>query len=346
MKRSQWQATILLTVAFVTCTVIIFTQSKAQESSQSSRSQIGKQATKQVHKAFKKATQALEWRCVGPFVGNRGCGVAMHPTNRNVFYHAHSSGGVWKTEDAGQYWLPITDGQINVGAIGAIAVSQSKPDVIYVGTGEPQLRDCVSWGDGVYKSTDGGKSWKHVGLKKTKHVARVRIHPNNPDLVYVAAIGNPFGPSKDRGIYRSKDGGSTWKQVFFKHEQAGVIDLVMCDHDPMILYASTFQVFRRTWGLKAGGPNSGIFKSTDGGDTWKEITRNPGLPKDNLGRIGLAHSQAKPNRISALIDSKEKNGLYQSEDGGKTWKWISDHVGITQRPFYYYHLHASPHDGN
>lgn len=290
--------------------------------------------------------RSLQWRCVGPFVGARGCGVEMHPTDRNVFYHAHSSGGVWKTEDAGQYWQPLTDGQINVGSVGAIAVARSQPDVIYIGTGEPQLRDCVSWGDGVYKSVDGGQTWTHKGLKETRHIARVRVHPRNPNLVYVAAVGNPFGPSRERGVFRSKDGGKTWEHVFFKHEQAGVIDLVMCQHDPRILYASTFQVLRRTWGLEAGGPHSGLFKSEDGGDTWQEITRNPGLPTDELGRIGLAHSADQPNRITALIDSKEKNGLYQSEDGGQTWKWISGHVGITQRPFYYYHLHASPADGD
>jgi photosystem II stability/assembly factor-like uncharacterized protein len=270
----------------------------------------------------------------------------MHPTDRNVFYHAHSSGGVWKTEDAGQYWIPITDGQINVGAVGAIAVSPTNPDIIYIGTGEPQLRDCVSWGDGVYKTVDGGDTWTNIGLKETRHIARVRIHPENPDLVYVAAIGNPFGPSKDRGIYRSKDGGKTWKQIFFKHEQAGVIDLVMTDNDPDVLYASTFEVFRRTWGLKAGGPNSGIFKSTDGGDTWTELTRKPGLPEGDWGRVGLAHSKTMPNRISALIDSKENNGLYQSEDGGETWTYVSDNVDITQRPFYYHHLHASPLNGD
>jgi photosystem II stability/assembly factor-like uncharacterized protein len=290
--------------------------------------------------------RSLEWRNVGPFVGGRGTGVEMHPTDRNVFYQAHSSGGVWKTDDAGQYWYPITDGQINVGPIGAIALAPSKPDVIYIGTGESQMRDVVSWGDGVYKSTDGGETWKHLGLKETRHISRVRVHPENPDLVYVAAMGSPFGPSEDRGVYRSKDGGETWKQVLFKHPQAGVIDLVMAEHDPNILYASTFELLRRTWGLKAGGPNSGIFKSTDGGDTWTEITRNPGLPSDNLGRIGLAHSKDMPNRISALIDSKEKNGLYQSEDGGENWAWVSDHVGIIQRPFYYYHLHANPTDGD
>lgn len=279
-------------------------------------------------------------------MGNRGTAVEMHPTDKNVFYHGHSSGGVWKTEDAGLYWKPITDGQINVGSIGAIALAPSNPDVIYIGTGEPNLRDCVTWGDGVYKSTDGGETWRHLGLADTRHISRVRVHPENPDLVYVAAIGNPFGPSEDRGIYRSTDGGLTWERIFFKHEQAGVIDLVMCEHNPNILYASTFEIFRRTWGLKAGGPNSGIFKSTDGGNTWKEITRNPGLPSDDLGRIGLAHSKDKPDRITALIDSKEKNGLYQSEDGGETWEWISAEDGIIQRPFYYYHLHASPSDGD
>ena len=290
--------------------------------------------------------QAMEWRCVGPFVGVRGCGVAMHPTDRNVFYHAHSSGGVWKTEDAGQYWMPITDGQINVGPVGAIAVSPSQPDIIYIGTGEPQLRDCATWGDGAYKSVDGGETWDHIGLEKTRHISRVRVHPTNPDLVYAAAIGNPFGPSKDRGVYRSKDGGQTWEQVFFKHKQAGVIDLVMCEHDPNVLYASTFEVLRRTWGLKAGGPNSGIFKSTDGGDSWVELTDNDGLPDGDWGRVGLAHSKTMPNRITALIDSKTENGLYQSEDGGETWAYISDDVNITQRPFYYHHLHASPIDGD
>jgi len=290
--------------------------------------------------------QALEWRCVGPHVGNRGAAVAMHPTDRNVFYHGHSSGGVWKTEDAGQYWIPITDGQLTVGAIGAMAVSPSHPNVIYVGTGEPQLRDCVSWGDGVYKSTDGGTTWSHLGLEETRHVSRVRVHPTNPDLVYVSVIGNPFGPSRDRGIYRSEDGGRTWEQVFFKHEQTGVIDLVLCEHNPRVLYASTFEIFRRTWGLKAEGPNSGIFKSTDGGDTWVELTRNPGLPEGDWGRVGLAQSKTMPDRITALIDSKTNNGLYQSEDAGETWTYVSGDVNITQRPFYYHHLHASPHDGN
>jgi hypothetical protein len=307
---------------------------------------IGCVAPAAINGEFDRLVQDLEWRCIGPHMGVRGCGVALHPTDRNIFYHAHSSGGAWKTEDAGQFWLPMTDGQINFGSVGSIAVSQSSPDTLFIGTGEPQLRDCVSWGDGVYKSTDGGETWKHVGLKETRHISHVRIHPTNPDLIYVSAIGNPFGPSKDRGIYRSKDGGASWEQIFFKHEQAGVIDLVMCDQDPSVLYASTFEIFRRTWGLKAGGPNSGIFKSTDGGDAWVDLSRKPGLPSGDWGRVGLAHSRRMPERISALIDAKENNGLYRSEDGGESWRYISDNVDITQRPFYYHHLFASPHDGN
>ncbi len=290
--------------------------------------------------------RSLQWRCIGPYIGVRGTTVTMHPTDKNLFYHGHSSGGVWKTDDAGQYWTPISDGQFNVGSIGAMAISPTKPDILYVGTGEPQLRDCVSWGDGMYKSTDAGKTWSHIGLEKTMNISRVRVHPTNPDLVYVSVIGNAFGPSKDRGIYRTKDGGKTWKKIFFKHEQAGVIDLVMCENDPDTLYASTFEILRRTWILNAGGPNSGIFKSTDGGDTWTDLTKNKGLPEGDWGRVGLAHSKMMPNRITALIDSKEKNGLYQSEDGGKTWKFLSNHTGIIQRPFYYHHLHASPRNGD
>ena len=295
---------------------------------------------------FEKSIQALQWRCIGPHVGNRGCAVAMHPTEKSKFYHGHSSGGLWMTEDAGQYWTPISDKDFNNGSIGAIAISPSNPDIIYVGTGEPQLRDCVGWGDGMYKSTDGGKTWSHIGLKDSRNISRVRVHPQNPDIVFVSVIGNPFGPSQTRGVYRTRDGGKTWQRILFKHEQAGAIDLVMCEHNPNVLYASTFEVLRRTWGLKAGGPNSGIFKSTDGGDNWTELTDKPGLPAGDLGRIGLAYSKKTPNRISAMVDSKQQTGLYQSEDGGETWKFISGHAGITQRPFYYYHLYASPHNGN
>jgi photosystem II stability/assembly factor-like uncharacterized protein len=290
--------------------------------------------------------EALEWRFVGPMLGGRGTTVAGHPTDDQIFYFGHSSGGLWKTEDAGAYWECISDGYFAMGAVGAMALAPSNPDIIYVGMGEPNMRDRHSWGNGVYKSTDSGKTWTHMGLEESRIVARVRVHPSNPDLVYLAVPGNAFGPSPDRGIYRSKDGGQTWEKVLFKSEIAGAIDLVLDEIDPDVLYAAIFQFQRKTWGAYAGGPDSGIWKSTDGGDTWTELTRNPGLPEGQMGRIGLAHSAAMPNRISALIDSETKAGVYQSEDAGATWTLISDDSNITVRPFYFNHLYASPVDEN
>ncbi|MDH3815094.1 MAG: glycosyl hydrolase [Acidobacteriota bacterium] len=291
--------------------------------------------------------QALEWRHVGPPVGGRGTAVMGHPTDDQVFWYGMSTGGLWKTEDAGQYWLPVGDGQFKMGSVGAIALDPANPDIMYVGMGEPNQRDSVSWGDGVYKTVDGGATWTHLGLETTMAISRIRVHPTITDIVYVAAIGNPFGPSADRGIYRTTDGGETWEQIFFKSDVAGAIDLVLDPTNPDNLYATVFQLQRKTWQVWAGGPDSGIWRSNDGGDTWEDITRNPGLPQTgDLGRVGLGHSPAMPNRISALVDSEEKAGLYQSEDGGDTWTLISNDTNITVRPFYFYHLYASPVNGD
>jgi photosystem II stability/assembly factor-like uncharacterized protein len=291
--------------------------------------------------------QALEWRHVGPPVGGRGTSVVGHPTDPQVFFHGHSSGGLWKTEDAGLYWEPVGDGQLGMGSVGAVALAPSNPDIIYVGLGEPNQRDSVSWGDGVYKSVDGGETWTHLGMEETRAVARIRVHPKNPDLVYMAVPGNVFGPDEHRGVYRSRDGGQTWEKVLFKSDVAGAIDLVLDPTDPSILYAAVFQIQRKTWQVWVGGADSGLWKSTDGGATWEDITRHPGLPQTgDLGRIGLAHSPALPNRVSALVDSEEKSGVYQSDDRGETWTLISDDANITVRPFYFYHLYASPADGN
>ncbi|MDJ0835472.1 MAG: glycosyl hydrolase [Acidobacteriota bacterium] len=291
--------------------------------------------------------QALEWRFVGPPVGTRGTSVAGHPKNQQVFFFGSASGGLWRTDDAGQYWESVGDGQFQMGSVGAIALAPGNPDIMYVGMGEPQLRDSVSWGDGVYKSIDGGKTWQHLGLEKTRHIARVRVHPQNPDLVYLAVIGNPFGPDEHRGVYRSRDGGKSWKKILHKSNVAGAIDLVLDPTDPNILYASMFQIQRKTWQVWAGGKDSGIWKSTDGGESWQDLTRKPGLPQTgDLGRIGLAHSPAMPNRITALIDSEEKSGVYQSDDRGSTWKLISDDANITVRPFYFNHLYAAPTNGD
>lgn len=290
--------------------------------------------------------KSLTWRFVGPMVGGRGSTVAGHPTDDQVFYFGHSSGGLWKTKDAGAYWENISDGYFETAAVGAMALAPSNPDIIYVGMGEPNMRDSHSWGNGVYKSTDGGKTWMHMGLEESRIVARVRVHPTNPDIVYLAVPGNAFGPSPDRGVYRSKDGGQSWKRVLFKSDIAGAIDLVLDETNPDVLYASIFQFQRKTWAAYSGGPDSGIWKSTDGGDTWTELTFNPGLPEGQMGRIGLAHSPAMPNRISALIDSEGKAGMYQSDDGGDTWTFVSENSNIIVRPFYFHHLYANPSDAD
>jgi photosystem II stability/assembly factor-like uncharacterized protein len=296
--------------------------------------------------SFDEQVQALRWRNVGPFLGGRGSTVVGHPTDRNVFWFGHSSGGLWKTEDAGLYWMPVGDGQFNVGAIGAIALHEKNSDIMYVGTGEPQLRQSVSWGDGMYKTVDGGETWRHIGLKEARHISRVRIHPDDPDLVYVGSMGHAFGPNDERGVFRTKDGGKTWDKILFKSENTGVIDLMMGPADPKVLFAAMFEFERKAWGAKTGGPESGLWRSLDGGDTWEDITRNPGMPEGQMGRIGIAMSKDDPERVWALIDSETKQGLYRSDDLGKTWRFVSNFAQIIARPFYFYHLYADPQDAD
>ncbi len=286
-------------------------------------------------------TNAMIWRFIGPMAGTRGSAVLGHPTDNNVFYHG-ASGGLWKTPDAGQTWIPVGDGQFGTSSVGAMEISQSHPDIMYVGMGEPQMRNNVSWGDGVYKSIDGGETWKHLGLAETHHISQVRIHPTNPDIVYVAAFGHAFGPNPERGVYRTIDGGKTWKQVLFKSETAGVIDLVMNPTNPNELFASIWEFERKAWGPKTGGPESGLWKSIDGGDTWSDITYNSGLPEGGRGRAGLTMSAADGKRVYALIDSETKPALYRSDDNGETWGFVSDYFQIIGRPFYYSHVYANP----
>ena len=288
---------------------------------------------------------ALTWRFVGPMMGSRGSVGIGHPTEPNTFYHG-ASNGLWKTEDAGQYWIPVGDDDFGSGNIGAMEISQSNPDIMYVGTGEPQMRNNVSWGDGVYKSTDGGDTWTNVGLEETHHISQVRIHPTNPDIVYVAAFGHAFGPNPERGVYKTTDGGKTWKQVLFKSEKAGAIDLVMNPSNPDELFASIWEFERKAWGPKTGGPDSGLWRSVDGGETWTEFTYANGLPEGGRGRAGLTMSAADAKKIYALIDSETRPGLYASNDLGENWEFVSDFFQIIGRPFYYSHIYASPHDAN
>jgi photosystem II stability/assembly factor-like uncharacterized protein len=286
----------------------------------------------------------LDWRLIGPHRGGRVAAVAGHPTETGTFYFGACAGGVWKTTDGGNVWENISDGYFNTAAVGALAISESDPNVIYAGTGETSIRGNVSHGDGVYKSTDGGRTWKNVGLSDSHAIGRIRVHPNNPDLVYVAALGHVWGPNRERGVYRSKDGGNTWEQVLFRSEKAGAIDLTMDPSNPRILYASTWEAQRYPYKLNSGGPGSGIFRTTDGGDTWEEISRNPGLPEGVLGKIGLAASP-KPGRVWALVEA-EDGALFRSDNGGHTWERVCDNDDLRRRAWYYMHIYADPRDAD
>ena len=285
----------------------------------------------------------LQWRCIGPHRGGRVVAVAADPSDGPVFYFGACAGGGWKTADAGTYWENVSDGFFNTAAVGAIAVADADSNVVYVGTGESCIRGNVSHGEGVYRSTDRGKTWANVGLRDTRHIARIRVHPKDPNLVYVAALGHAFGPNRQRGVFRSKDGGGSWEHILFRSEKAGAIDLSMDPNNPRVLYAAIWEAQRTPWSLVSGGPDSGIFKSVDGGDTWSEITDNPGLPEGIKGRIGVAVSPARADRVWATVEGKDC-GLFRSDDGGATWETVSDNQDLQGRPWYYQHVFADPQD--
>lgn len=287
----------------------------------------------------------LEWRSIGPYRGGRVVAVAGHPVKKDVFYFGGTGSGVWKTEDSGETWKNISDGFFKTSSVGAIAVSKDDPNVIYVGMGESCLRGNISHGDGVYKSVDGGTSWIHTGLSDTRHIGHICIHPRNSDIVYAAALGHAFGKNDERGVFRSMDGGKTWKRILFRNNQAGAIDLEMEPGNPRVLYAAFWQVQRFPWGFESGGPHSALYKSSDGGDTWQDISNNKGLPEGIKGRIGLSISAAKPERIWAIIEAK-KSGIYRSDDRGKNWTLVSTEPNLLQRPWYYSHIKAHPKDAD
>ena len=289
--------------------------------------------------------EALHWRCIGPYRGGRVVAVAGHPVERGVFYFGACAGGVWKTEDGGTYWQNVSDGYFGTASVGAIAVSQSDPNVVYAGTGEACIRGNVSHGDGVYRSTDGGRTWRNVGLRDTRHIARVRVHPSNPDIAYVAALGHAFGPNGERGVFRTTDGGESWERVLHRGDRAGASDLCMDPGNPRILYAATWETLRQPWSFTSGGPGSGIFRSTDGGDTWADLTCNRGLPEGVKGRIGVAVSPAMPGRVWAIVEA-EGGGLFRSDDGGETWLRLTGDANLMQRPWYYSHVVADPRNEN
>lgn len=286
--------------------------------------------------------QTLSYRSIGPFRGGRSCTAVGVLGKPNHFYFGATGGGVWKTEDGGNTWFNLSDGFFG-GSIGAVAVADSDPNVIYVGGGEKTVRGNVSHGDGVWKSVDGGKTWQSVGLNDTQFIPRIRIHPQDPDTAYVAAMGHLYGPNQQRGVYRTRDGGQSWEQVLFVNDEAGAVDLLIDPNNSRVLYASIWQVRRTPYSLESGGPSSGLWKSTDGGDSWTEITRRPGLPGGTIGIIGVAVSPVNSQRVWAMIEA-EDGGLFRSDDAGATWQRINAQRDLRQRAWYYTRVYAGPQD--
>ncbi len=283
----------------------------------------------------------MQWREIGPFRAGRSVAVAGHKDQPYTFYFGATGGGIWKTEDGGNTWINISDGQLKLGIVGALEVAEADPNVIYAGTGEACIRGNAMPGEGVYKSEDAGKTWKFIGLKEAQTISKIRTHPKDENLVYVAALGHTFGNNAERGVYRSKDGGKTWEKILYKNDKTGAVDIELDPNNPRIIYAALWEAYRNPWSLVSGGPGSGLYKSADGGDTWKEITDKEGLPKGIKGKIGIAVSAAKPGRVWASIESDE-GGLFRSDDWGKNWTKMTDDRRIRQRAWYYSHVFADP----
>ncbi len=286
----------------------------------------------------------MRYRMVGPERGGRVTTVTGVPDDPQTYYMGSTGGGVWKTTDAGHSWQNISDAYFSVGSIGAVEVALSNPNIVYAGTGSSKIRSNVSIGRGIYKSTDAGKTWTFAGLRDTGQISTIRIHPTNPDIVYVAALGNPFAANKDRGVYRSTDGGKTWRQILFLADNLGAADLELQPGNPRVLFASMWRGDRKPWTIISGAREGGIYKSTDAGDNWTKLAG--GLPTELFGRSNVAISNAMPNRIYALIEAKPGSGLYRSEDVGATWTLINGSNSIITRPFYYDTLGVDPNDAN
>ncbi len=284
--------------------------------------------------------QALRWRGIGPYRGGRSTAVAGDFNNRLVFYMGATGGGVWKTTDGGITWLPISDAYFKTGSVGAIAVSPSDSNIVYVGMGEACLRANISHGDGVYKSTDAGKTWENIGLRDSSQIGKLRIDPTNPDVVYVAAVGHPYGPNEERGVFRTRDGGKTWQKVLYINDKTGAVDLAMDPHDPLTIYATTWQVLRTPWGITSIGAGGGIYKTTNGGDTWAEL--KGGLPKGDKGKIGITVSPVNSKRLWATVEAEPDGGIYRSDDAGATWTLLNDAFELRARQYYYGHIFADP----
>lgn len=286
---------------------------------------------------------ALQWRLVGPFRGGRSLACAGSKARPNEYYFGATGGGLWKSTDSGDNWECVSDGFFTAASVGAVAIAESNPDIVYAGGGEKDIRGNISHGDGMYKTTDGGKTWTHIGLRDTQTISRIVIHPANPDVVYVAALGHIYGPNKERGVFKTTDGGKSWNQILFESERAGAIDIEFEPGNPETLYAATWEAWRTPYTMNSGGPGCKLWKSTNGGATWKDISRNPGLPAGVLGKIGISVSPVNPKRVWAIVEALE-GGVFLSDDAGETFTLVNQNRNFRQRAWYYTHIVADTAD--
>ncbi len=343
----------LLLVVSLLATLAAFSQTKperqskaakAAESTPSKTATSDDQSSSQPSNPEDKLFKGMKYRLIGPFRGGRSLTAAGIPGDPTTYYFGATGGGVWKSTDAGSTWSPIFDKE-GTGSIGSIAVANSDHNILYVGTGEACIRGNISQGDGVYKSLDAGKTWKNLGLQDSRAIGKLIIDPENPNIVFVAALGHPYGPNTERGVFRTQDGGKTWDKVLYKDENTGAVDVAFDPHNSNVVYAALWQVRRTSWGLDDGGPGSGLYRSNDGGTTWKRLEQH-GLPNGPYGRVGIAVA-ANSDRVYALIEAKNPDGgLYRSDDGGDTWNMVNPNHSLWQRPWYYMHIVADPKNEN
>jgi photosystem II stability/assembly factor-like uncharacterized protein len=328
-RRALWAA-VIVALTFTIATAFDLAAARSQTSAPDSA-------------AGTAILNAFAWRRIGPLRGGRSIAIAGVKGRPREGYFGATGGGLWKTTDGGTTWAPVTDGQVHSSSVGAVAVSESNPDIVFIGMGESCIRGNIQPGDGVYKSTDAGKTWVHVGFAASQAISKIRIHPSNPQIVYVASFGRYGVPTEERGIFKSTDGGTTWRRTLFRDARTGGVDIAIDPRNPNVMFAALWEAYRVEYQMSSGGPGSGLFKSTDGGEHWTEITRNPGLPRGVIGKIGISVSGADSNRVYAIVEN-ENGGLFSSDDGGGNWKLVNEGRNLRQRAFYYTHVTADPKD--